>query len=71
MKINISTIKNNDALSEVKAATANEIIGGETNISLEWNSRTAGPDSGQDVKFTEIYALQGGTQISFSGTWWS
>ena len=71
MKINISTIENNSAISEVQSMDANGIIGGETNISLEWNSRTSGEDSGQDVKFTEIYALPGGTQISFSGDWWS
>ena len=36
MKINISTIKNNNAFSEVKAATANEVVGGD-GVGINWN----------------------------------
>lgn len=71
MKINISTIENESTLSEVKAAAASEITGGETNATVLWNSQTAGKNSGQALQVNEFYALQGATKINFAWTGWS
>lgn len=71
MRINISAIENENTLTEVKAATAKEVTGGETNIALDWFSRTTGPTSGQAIVFREIYANPNGTNVSFAGRWWS
>ena len=71
MKINISTIENNNAISEVNSSAANEIVGGETNATVFWNSRTSGKDSGQNLVVEEFYALPGATNIKFAWQGWS
>lgn len=71
MKITITTIKDENALSEVEAITGDKVIGGETNASVKWNSQTVGGDSGQDLVVNDFYALPGGTKISFDWTGWS
>lgn len=38
MKINISTIENENALSEVKATTADSIVGGD-GVTINWDIR--------------------------------
>lgn len=71
MKINISAIENDKALSEVKTSAANEIVGGETNATVLWNSQSAGENSGQALQVNEFYALPGATKINFAWTGWS
>ena len=71
MKINISTIENENALSEIKSSAANEIVGGETNATVFWNSQSAGENSGQDLVVEEFYALPGATNLRFAWRGWS
>ena len=71
MKIDISVIENNNPISEVQTTTASGIIGGETNATVFWNSRTAGKDSGQILDVKEFYVLPGETNIKFNWTGWS
>ena len=71
MKINISAIKNENTLTEVKAATANEVTGGETTGQVSWNSQTKGPTSGQILDVEEFYVLPGATNFKFKWAGWS
>ena len=71
MKINISTIENNNALSEIQSSTANEIIGGETTATVEWNSLTVGETSGQDLVVERFYAVPNQTDLVFTWNGWS
>ena len=63
MKINISTIKNENALSEIRSSAANKIIGGENTATVDCNSQTTGETSRPDLIVEKFYVHPGETDI--------
>ena len=52
MKIDISAIENKNALSEVKAATANGVVGGRTLVEVDYQGIVNGFNPWQKIDLT-------------------
>ena len=71
MKINISAIENENAISEVQASAGEKVIGGLTTNRISYIGTTSGEGSGQEIDINTGDTNSNGTSLQIDWRAWA